>query len=53
MVVYIRSPKAVKRLGPSKEVQINQALLGRLYEKYGKDNVKVVEKSIENLRKMN
>ncbi len=53
VVVYIRSPKAVKRLGPSKEVQINQALLGRLYEKYGKDNVKVVEKSIENLRKMN
>ena len=53
VVVYIRSPKAVKRLGSSKEVQINQALLGRLYEKYGKDNVKVVEKSIENLRKMN
>lgn len=53
VVVYIRSPKAVKKLGPSKEVQINQALLGRLYEKYGKDNVKVVEKSIENLRKMN
>ena len=52
VVVYVRSPKAVKRLGASKNVKINQELLVKLYEKYGKDNVKVVEKSIENLRKM-
>ena len=52
VVVYVRSPKAVKRLGASKNVKINQDLLVKLYEKYGKDNVKVVEKSIENLRKM-
>ena len=52
VVIYIRSPKAVKRLGPSKNVRINQELLDNLYEKYGEDNVKVVEKSIENIRKM-
>ncbi|HIX28163.1 MAG TPA: DNA polymerase III subunit alpha [Candidatus Blautia stercoravium] len=53
VVVYIKSPKAVKRLGASKMVKINKELLDRLYEKYGKDNVKVVEKSIEKLGKMN
>ena len=52
MVIYIGSPKAVKRLGPSKNVKIDQELLDNLYEKYGRDNVKVVEKSIENIRKM-
>ena len=43
----------MKRLGASKTVKINEELLDRLYEKYGKDNVKVVEKSIEKLGKMN
>ena len=52
VVVYIRSPKAVKRLGPSRNVKINGELLGKLYKKYGSDNVKVVEKSIEKLTKM-
>lgn len=52
VVVYIRSPKAVKRLVPSRNVKINGELLGKLYEKYGSDNVKVVEKSIEKLTKM-
>lgn len=47
MVIYIKSPKAIKRLGASKSIRISQDLLARLYEKYGKDNVKVVEKSIE------
>lgn len=47
VVIYIKSPKAIKRLGASKSIRISQELLVRLYEKYGKDNVKVVEKSIE------
>ena len=47
VVIYIKSPKAIKRLGASKSIRISQDLLERLYEKYGKDNVKVVEKSIE------
>ncbi len=47
VVIYIKSPKAIKRLGASKSIRISQGLLEKLYEKYGKDNVKVVEKSIE------
>ena len=47
VVIYIKSPKAIKRLWASKSIRISQDLLVRLYEKYGKDNVKVVEKSIE------
>ena len=47
VVIYIKSPKAIKRMGASKSICISRDLLARLYEKYGKDNVKVVEKSIE------
>ena len=47
VVIYIKSPKAIKRMGASKSICISRDLLDRLYEKYGKDNVKVVEKSIE------
>lgn len=47
VVIYIKSPKAIKRLGVSKNIHISQDLLKKLYEKYGEDNVKVVEKSIE------
>ena len=52
VVVYIRSPKAIKRLGQGKTVKADQTLIGKLYEKYGQANVKVVEKSIEKLTKM-
>lgn len=52
VVVYIKSPRAVKRLGPSQTVKITQDLLNLLYEKYGQENVKVLEKSIEKLGKM-
>ena len=52
VVVYIRSPKAIKRLGEGKTVKADQTLIGKLYEKYGQANVKVVEKSIEKLMKM-
>ena len=52
VVVYIRSPKAIKRLGQGKTVKADQTLIGKLYEKYGQANVKVVEKSIEKLMKM-
>ncbi|MDY3716550.1 MAG: DNA polymerase III subunit alpha [Blautia sp.] len=52
VVVYIRSPKAIKRLGQEKTVKADQTLIGKLYEKYGQANVKVVEKSIEKLMKM-
>ena len=52
VVIYIKSPKAVKRLGASQTVRITQDLLTFLYKKYGMENVKVLEKSIEKLRKM-
>ena len=52
VVIFIKSPKAIKRLGPSRNIKIHPQLLSKLYEKYGQQNVKVVEKSIEKLAKM-
>lgn len=50
VVLYIRAQKAMKRLPPSRGVSIDDGLIGRLNEKYGNENVKVVEKSIEKRR---
>ena len=47
VVIYVREPKAIKRLPANRNVQINSILLGKLHKIYGQDNVKVVEKSIE------
>ena len=52
VIIYVRTPKSIKYLAIEKSVKINETLLGKLYEKYGMDNVKVVEKSIENITKM-
>ena len=52
VIIYVRIPKSIKYLGIEKSVKIDETLLGKLYEKYGMDNVKVVEKSIENITKM-
>ena len=52
VIIYVRTPKSIKYLGIEKSVKINEILLGKLYEKYGMDNGKVVEKSIENITKM-
>ena len=52
VIIYVRTPKSIKHLGIEKSVKIDETLLGKLYEKYGIDNVKVVEKSIENITKM-
>ena len=52
VIIYVRTPKSIKHLGIEKSVKIDKTLLGKLYEKYGMDNVKVVEKSIENINKM-
>ena len=53
VVIYLRQPKAVKRLGGNWEIRIDSRLLGKIGEKFGQENVKVVEKSIEKVRKMN
>ena len=53
VVIYIRSPKAVKRLNGSWDVKVDEELFREVAGQFGKDNVKVVEKCIENLGKMN
>lgn len=53
VVIYLRREKALKRLPASRSVSADKTLLGRLRALYGEDNVKVVEKSIENIAGMN
>ena len=53
VVIYIRSPKAVKRLAGSWDILVTEPLCRKIEENLGKENVKVVEKSIEKLGKMN
>ncbi len=52
MVIYVKSPKSIKRLSENWGIQINQELLHKLTEYFGPENIKVVEKSIEKLGKM-
>lgn len=52
VVLYIRNPKALKRLPQSLDVDIREEFLEKLYRKYTKDNVKVVEMNVEKQRKM-
>lgn len=52
VVIYIRSDKAIKKLPANKNICIDPPLLTKLKVKYGETNIKVVEKSIENLMKM-
>ena len=52
VVVYIENPKAVKRLPPARNIRINPELLSSLTTKYGENNIKVVEMSIENKKEI-
>ncbi|MCI8374995.1 MAG: DNA polymerase III subunit alpha [Lachnospiraceae bacterium] len=52
VVLYAAAERTAKRLGAGRSVQAEGALLARLRERFGADNVKVVEKRIEKLRKM-
>jgi DNA polymerase-3 subunit alpha len=52
VVIYVKSPKSIKRLSENWGIQINQELLHKLTEYFGPENIKVVEKSIEKLGKM-
>ncbi len=51
--VFLAKEKAQKILPPSQNVKINRELLERLYQEFGENNVKVVDKGIENISKMN
>ena len=47
IVIYIASPRAMKRLGQNHNIHINPELVGNLMDFLGEKNVKIVEKSIE------
>ena len=47
VIIYLKEEKAKKQLPRSKSVKVEKDLLNRLYDSYGEENVKVVEKSIE------
>ncbi len=51
IVVYISNERRMKRLPPSRNVAIMPEMLNILTKVLGENNVKVVEKSIENLSK--
>ena len=51
VVVFLSSTKQIKRLPTSRNVGIQENLLGILYGFIGKNNVKVVEKSMEGIAK--
>jgi DNA polymerase-3 subunit alpha len=46
--ILVRKENKMKILPPSRNVQVNQELLERLYVRFGEKNVKAVEKRIEN-----
>lgn len=43
VVVYIRSPKLLKRLGKAWSICADETLLQKIVERYGQNNVKVVK----------
>jgi len=49
VVIYIRSPKAIKRLAGNWDIQVTDYLVREIAGKFGSENVKVVEKNIENI----
>lgn len=49
VVIYVNNPKSVKRLPENWQISTNDILIGKLTGLFGENNVKVIEKSIENL----
>jgi len=47
VVIYIASPRAMKKLGKNHTIRINSEIVNNLTNFLGENNVKVVEKSIE------
>lgn len=52
IIIYVQSPKAIKRLPPSRNILASTELLDKITNFYGENNVKLIEKSIENKNKM-
>ncbi|MCR1842281.1 DNA polymerase III subunit alpha [Murimonas intestini] len=53
VVIYVKSPKAIKRLSQNWCVDAGEPLFSEISERFGEKNVKLVEKCIENMKKMN
>lgn len=49
VVIYLKDVKAIKKLPVGYHAQIQDSWLNYMYEKYGKTNVKVVERGLKNL----
>ncbi|MDO5425371.1 MAG: DNA polymerase III subunit alpha [Eubacteriales bacterium] len=52
VVIYLKEQRAVKRLAGNWDIRIDDGLICEIGGKFGAENVKVVEKSIEKLGKM-
>ncbi|MCI8626685.1 MAG: DNA polymerase III subunit alpha [Lachnospiraceae bacterium] len=50
--IYCTAERIVKHLPASRSVRIEPELLAELWEQYGKENIKIVEKSIDHRRKI-
>lgn len=48
VVIYVANPKSIRRFGKNFTVRVKQELLQQLRDIFGENNVKVVEKNIEN-----
>ena len=47
VIIYLSRERAAKRLPKSRSTKICRELLEQLYQNFGSENIKVVEKSIE------
>lgn len=50
VILYLKKERQMKKLPAARSVKIDTQLLNLLYQEYGTENVKVVEKSIEKQR---
>ncbi len=49
VVVYLKKERAMKKLPPGQRVSIDALNMEEIYEKFGKENVRVLEKSIDKM----
>ena len=52
VMIYLKKQRAVKRLTGNWDIHIDEDLVAKIGSRFGAENVKVVEKSIEKLAQM-
>ena len=52
VILFAAAEKTMKRLPAGRNVNAETALIEKLEQSFGKGNVKVIEKRIENIRRM-